>query len=331
MSSQAKTPKLLIIGTSKDAHIDQVINHFPTSISYCRFNVDEYPIKSDLNFLSSKSKWELSFKTGDSFYDLTNVKTVWFRRIGSPTIDSKIEENAYRGFARGEIELVITSLAHLFEGAKWISPYNNTKRAASKLYQLKEAEKCGLKCPKTLVTNNPALAKDFIASLSKSIYKTLHSPSINYEDGRRSLIFTHLINKADERLLHQVRYAPCIFQEYVEKAYELRITLIGSRLFPVLIDSQSSTEGKFDWRAGLSENLKYEIACLPSEIEEKLLRFTNGIGLFYGAIDMIVTPKGEYIFLEINPHGAWGWLETVVEVPISKTLAEYLAECVANK
>ena len=47
--------------------------------------------------------------------------------------------------------------------------------------------------------------------------------------------------------------------------------------------------------------------------------------LSFGAVDMILTPKEEYVFLEINQTGQWGWIEDLARLPISCTIAETLA------
>lgn len=47
-------------------------------------------------------------------------------------------------------------------------------------------------------------------------------------------------------------------------------------------------------------------------------------GLRYGAIDMIVTPGGEYIFLEINPNGQWYFVQLQSEAEIADAIAELL-------
>lgn len=39
---------------------------------------------------------------------------------------------------------------------------------------------------------------------------------------------------------------------------------------------------------------------------------------------MVVTPGAEYVFLEVNPHGAWLWLERLLGIPVSESLAAYL-------
>ena len=48
------------------------------------------------------------------------------------------------------------------------------------------------------------------------------------------------------------------------------------------------------------------------------------LGLNYGAIDLIVTPNGEYFFLEINPVGEFFWLELCPGLPISEAIANIL-------
>jgi len=49
------------------------------------------------------------------------------------------------------------------------------------------------------------------------------------------------------------------------------------------------------------------------------------LGLVFGCIDMIVTPRGEFIFLEINPNGQWLWIEELTGLPISEAIANTLA------
>ncbi|NER82819.1 MAG: hypothetical protein F6K42_25345 [Leptolyngbya sp. SIO1D8] len=65
---------------------------------------------------------------------------------------------------------------------------------------------------------------------------------------------------------------------------------------------------------------------LPADLEQKLLAFMKRLGLEYGAIDMRLTPDGEYVFLEINPSGYYSYVEEATGLPITKTLAEKLSQ-----
>lgn len=316
---------LLIIGTSVDVHIDAVVKFFPQNVRWVRLDVDKYPVETEISvaYQPSSNHPRILCRTTLGCFDISNVQVVWFRRLGAPQVAHGIMNPAHRTFALGEAEAMISALAYLLSDAYWISPYEAVMRARSKVYQLSLAIRCGLTVPRTLVTNSPDEAISFIRSSEKTIYKTVNAPSIMEKD-RYSLIFSHLIEESDLSAIDEVKFTPCQFQSYIEKAHELRITFTGREFFTAVIHSQESSHGVVDWRAALRAELRYSTTVLPKEIEDKLRCFLEMLGLSYGAIDMIVTPEGEFIFLEVNPHGAWLWIENEIGTPIAASLAESL-------
>jgi hypothetical protein len=102
---------------------------------------------------------------------------------------------------------------------------------------------------------------------------------------------------------------PAIYQRKIEKAYELRVTCIGERCFTVRLDSQSRDATRMDWRADLRTPLKPTLHELPLEVEERCLMTMRRLGLVFGCIDLIVTPEGEHVFLEVNEMGQFLWVE----------------------
>jgi glutathione synthase/RimK-type ligase-like ATP-grasp enzyme len=117
---------------------------------------------------------------------------------------------------------------------------------------------------------------------------------------------------------------PVILQNYVEKRIELRITVVGERVFACAIHSQEGDAAtRVDWRNDIGA-LRHESFTLPPEIEEKCVALVRDLGLEFSAIDMIVTPDGEYVFLESNACGQWLWLERRAGLPIAGTLADLL-------
>ena len=50
------------------------------------------------------------------------------------------------------------------------------------------------------------------------------------------------------------------------------------------------------------------------------------LGLVFGAVDLICTPAGEHVFLEVNPGGEWGMLERDLGLPISEASASALLD-----
>ena len=63
---------------------------------------------------------------------------------------------------------------------------------------------------------------------------------------------------------------------------------------------------------------------LPMDVSKMITKLTSALDLVYGAIDMIVTPEGEHVFLEINPSGQFGFVEQSTGLPILSCLADTL-------
>lgn len=120
---------------------------------------------------------------------------------------------------------------------------------------------------------------------------------------------------------------PMIFQQYIEPAYELRVTVVGKKIFTARVSGKDidGQSGFRDWRyAHINETFKAEVATLDQATKEACIRLTQKFGLNFGAIDLIVDKKGKVWFLEINPNGQWGFIENETGLPIGKALAELL-------
>jgi len=48
------------------------------------------------------------------------------------------------------------------------------------------------------------------------------------------------------------------------------------------------------------------------------------LGLVFACVDIVLTKKGEYVFLEANTGGQWGWVEDLTGMPITEAFAEYI-------
>ena len=55
-----------------------------------------------------------------------------------------------------------------------------------------------------------------------------------------------------------------------------------------------------------------------------LVALHRRLGLVYGAVDLICRPSGDWVFLELNQAGEWGWLADVAGVPIAGALADLM-------
>jgi glutathione synthase/RimK-type ligase-like ATP-grasp enzyme len=124
-------------------------------------------------------------------------------------------------------------------------------------------------------------------------------------------IYTTPIREQDLALLDTIRLAPGFFQEYIPKRVELRVTIIGDDIFTAELHSQVHEETCYDWRHYEVEIPMYEHQ-LPVEIAEQCLALTKAYGLNFSTSDLILTPDGRYVFLEMNPNGQFLWVQDCV-------------------
>jgi D-alanine-D-alanine ligase-like ATP-grasp enzyme len=89
--------------------------------------------------------------------------------------------------------------------------------------------------------------------------------------------------------------------------------------------SQKDEKTKIDFRHYDSTNpTRYVPFKLPEELEKKLDKLMRQVNLNTGSIDMILTEKNEYIFLEVNPIGQYGMTSVPCNYYLNKIIANYL-------
>jgi glutathione synthase/RimK-type ligase-like ATP-grasp enzyme len=200
------------------------------------------------------------------------------------------------------------------------------RKAEHKIYQLNIAHSLNLMIPKTVVTNDPAQVRDLFYSCARGIIiKPLYLGFISHPQSPQ-MIFTSAVSEADLDDIDSVRCAPSIFQERVEKDFDVRVTVVGERVFSAQIKVDSLPPNIPDWRFAPLEKLKHSVYDLPRNIEKRCLELVKLLGLDFGAIDLAVDRDGNHIFFEINPNGQWAWLETVLNFPISQAIVDRLSD-----
>ncbi|MFF9980342.1 MvdC/MvdD family ATP grasp protein [Streptomyces erythrochromogenes] len=317
---------LLVIGTSIDPHIDAVLDELPPFVRVVRFDVDRFPRDHRLTVHPTSAASRLVV---DEATDVTNPGVVWFRRLGAPGLPDGIPQK-YRRFSLGEAEQALEGLLGLVRPRAWINEYWATRRAANKPYQYRCAVQAGLSVPETVITNDPLAAKEWLGAVPDAIAKTLHSPMVTHDDSDdgRSFAFTRRLTQEDRYALDDVATTPCQFQPSVAKAFELRVTSIGGRHHAVRIDAAEG--GCDDWRP-VAADCSYTPYELDGPTQRSLTRLLSTLGIQYAASDFIVTPDGNVVFLESNPHGAWLWLEErVPNLGASRAIAEHIADHVGD-
>src|SRR5438876_11084737 len=125
-------------------------------------------------------------------------------------------------------------------------------------------------------------------------------------------------------ILDTVRLAPVIFQEYVPAVADIRVTVIGAKMFATAIIAAAGSYD-IDYRMDLG-GARFEPIDLPAKTQEGIHALMRRLGLLYGAVDLRQTADGRYVFLEVNPAGEWRFVEERTGQPITDAVAELLEE-----
>lgn len=186
------------------------------------------------------------------------------------------------------------------------------------------ARKVGLRIPHTLVTNNPQEVREFFPAVKGKMITKLLTPLSTSMEGSSFFLYTSTVKEEDLLDAEVLRYSPMIFQEQIPKMRELRVVFVKGNFFVGALDASLYSTNTMDWRCANLADSPWEPGKLPDEVADLLKALMTELGLVFGAIDLIETPDGEYVFLEVNPTGEWGMLERDLHYSISEAIAEAL-------
>ena len=264
--------------------------------------------------------WCGEVETPDGIFSWEEISAVFYRRprdFDMPSAMSRPEQRFARAQARVGLGGVLASLP-----AKWINHPSALADCEYKPRQLCLARTIGFRVPATLVTNVADDVRRFAAEQGDIIVKSLAEPIIA-EAGSQKAIWTRRVAATELAELAGLEVTTHLFQEWIPKAHEIRLTMVGKRHFAVAIHARSAGT-LVDWRTDY-DALTYEVIDCPTEVSEQAHVFLSAAGLTYGAFDFIVTADTEdYIFLECNAAGQWGWLAEECGLPIAEAIADEL-------
>ena len=261
---------------------------------------------------------DLRIVTSDGELDLEELHAIWLRRWHDPRVLEEVDSS------RGTLEFARENWARFVSGL-WLSSgvrcVNHPAQhwaAANKLYQLRAAPEVGLPVPATLCTTDPTEAGRFIDEhhagvVCKAIGSTFSAPATK----------TVLVERRHLAALETVSVTPTLLQEFVPVHRDIRVIVIGTACFAGEISTAEGAD-PIDWRADVDNPWRRH--RLPAGVEQQCVELTRALGLEYGAIDLRLTPDGDYVFFEINPGGQFLFLEIWTGLPIVEALADYLLQ-----
>jgi ATP-grasp ribosomal peptide maturase len=314
---------ILILTEQFDPTADYLIEHLDErGAAFVRLDTGDFPAQWSIAALSGLSGWTGGIDRNGEFIPFEHINSVWYRRPTVFTVPDEVPPGQ-RKFIVEESRAAVGGLLRSLP-AVWVDRPDRIANAGFKPYQLKIAAESGFQVPETMITNIPEKARRFVSDASVPILtKSMATGWISEGSGIYSSFYTSILD-SDLQSLDRVRNSPALLQYFVPKAYEVRVTVIGKEIYAVEIHS-TSPESYIDWRTAYSD-LRYKPHQLTDSVKACVRTLMEHFELEFGAIDLIVTPDGDYYFLEINPCGQWAWLEQEVGYPMRRALANLLLE-----
>ena len=288
-----------------------------------RLDTDKFPLEVQLTAHFDKSKSYHTIEYDNHSISTEQVQAVWMRRIWEPKLSQELAPK-YREACIRESKATLDGFWDSLKEAKWVDDLERINYASNKLRQLRVASEVGFVIPQTLVTNKAEAAREFFGQVKgKMVSKLLTALSYSMEP-TSFFLYTSTVKEEDLQDAESLRYCPMVFQEQIPKQQELRVVYVNGNVFVGALNADVYAAAKADWRKPGVEVGAWQHHQLNNEFVRRLQAFMGKFGLLFGSLDFILTPSGEYVFLEINPVGEWGMLEKDLDLPIASAIADAL-------
>ncbi|MEU7319594.1 ATP-grasp ribosomal peptide maturase [Streptomyces griseoviridis] len=250
--------------------------------------------------------WTGRLATRSREVELGEVAAVYYRRPTPYAARGRHLPAQQRDFVAAEARHGLGGVLNHLHGALYVNHPGAVTAADFKPAQLQLAVRLGLAVPPTLVTNDVEEATEFAADHGPVVYKTFRGLPRG-EDGHTGAIWAQRVDPTtfDDSLTVTAH----LFQAEIPKTGDARVTVVGRHAFARRI---TTPDGALDWRRGDWDALLHAPIALPATIEAALRDYLSAFGLVFGCFDFGLTGDGagpeDWVFIECNPNGQWGWL-----------------------
>lgn len=244
-----------------------------------------------------------------------SIKSVWWRRP-QPCALNQANFRSHRDYAQAECEHFVQGLLWQHD-CLWVNdPMRNTY-ASRKIVQLSNALRAGLNVPRTLCTNDPRAAREFVSrALRPVILKRI--ATVPGPFSKTAFVTSEILSQLDTALPS----CPATFQEYIEGCGDVRVTWIDDIPFAILIESQ---KGAFPEDSRIDVNVPHIPYQLDGGTESAIRTFMQTLGLRFGALDFRLCKDGILYFLEVNPAGQFAFVEVMTGMQLISAMARLLS------
>ncbi len=317
---------ILLLSKEQEETTNSVIDWLDFyNASYYRFNGTQLNKNAPLFLDISKpeNNKNLPFNAND-------IKVVWYRRWESNNkkTSKKIDLEAslkfrFNQYLNSELRGLPYAFFSLFNSAYWLSkPEKHVNE--DKFYYLKIAQSLAIDIPQTYILNTK---KDLVKILSSGIKLITKNMSNAMFMKIANKTYTQYTEKIDFNDLANIpeTFFPSMFQEKIDKEYEIRTFYLDNQFYSMAIFSQLDNQTAIDFRKYNFKKPNRRVPYrLPKDLRQKLKKMIKILSITTCSIDIIKSTNGKYYFLEINLVGQFGMVSLPCNYYLEKKVAEHL-------
>ena len=238
-------PLVLVIGEEGYWSADAVTEELDArGVRHYRLDTADFPQRMQLA-ARFNGRWQGRIDVADAVLRLEDVTAVYYRRPRDFELAAGLsapERRFAHAQARVGVGGVLASLP-----ARWMNHPAVLADCEYKPRQLFLAAQAGLAVPATLVTNQADQLRCFAAEVGELVLKPLAEPIV-HEGGGYTAVYTRRLHRPELGDMDGVQLTAHCAQAWVPKTHDVRITVVGGRLFPVAIRAGSEA-ARVDWRS----------------------------------------------------------------------------------
>jgi glutathione synthase/RimK-type ligase-like ATP-grasp enzyme len=247
----------------------------------------------------------------------------YFRKITNFLIPPKKNlKSNYTDFINQEINTCLIECLQTLK-RKHVVINNPTFIQASKIEQLRLAQKIGLKTPKTFFVTQYIHLLDLLKKGEEYVVKS-SSETILVKKNNKTSQISYTSDISMSKILNKVdKIYPSYIQQKVKVDYEIRVFVFEDYIKSCAIFNKKNNT---DYRKSYSNgDLNYFPYQLPVDISSKMCLLLKELNIQTASIDLLKS-NGEYYFLELNPSGQYNFIDSECNYGLSKLIAEKLCE-----
>lgn len=286
----------------------------------------------ELEYIIEGHQFDYTVYKNNRFVCRSNdIKSIWYRRTDIQVCRFGTGEFSQTGlstYSSEHLKMRTEQIRRCFHNKKCLGKFGYGNY--NKIEFLETCTLLGIELPQTLVTRSKHNLLDFWKDcngqiITKSLafpYEYIHYDAVGEIDSYQ-LGYTVSVGETELESLPD-QFDLSMFQEKLDKAFEIRTIYLDGKTYSQAIFSQSRSEAALDYRMGYDSGMRTCNYTLPERIEEQVRQLMKKLDLNFGSLDIVVTNDKRYVFLEVNPNGQYGAVSLSINANVDYEVAAFL-------